>query len=272
MNYAFVIVNFNNSLLTISCIESILFQKQIVGHINIIIVDNNSNDTNKNLLLDWQYKHPDSVIYVLFLKLNIGYFPAINKGLEVIEKLIDQDFIIIGNNDLIFNEFFLNKLSKTLYSNNIFVIAPNIIRSDGLHQNPFFKTKVSGLRKFYYKIYYVNYYFAFIIESFATALKLRKIEKDKPDYDKNQFIYMGFGACYVLTKSFIKECQGLKDDVFLFGEEAMLGYQVERHNGKIFYDSSLLVNHLDHSTLSKIPSKKMYRIAKASYNIYKHYL
>ena len=272
MNIALVLVNYNNSILTINCVESIYYQHNFKGEIYIVIVDNNSVFEEKKILSDWNRNNHGKLINLLFLDDNIGYFPAINKGLISVNPLSEYRYTIVGNNDLEFDKSFLKNLDKTIYDENIFVIAPNIIRSDGLHQNPFFINRISILRKIYYKIYYLNYYSAIIIEYLAGAFKLRKIEKDKVSSEVSQYIYMGFGACYILTNSFLEKCGKLKDDVFLFGEEAMLGYQISEKNGKIFYDSSLIVNHIDHSTIKKIPSKRLYHIAKKSYNIYKKYL
>ena len=269
----FICVNYNNAEITIKYIQSIhSLVNEDFFKVFIIIVDNNSEDIEKEVLLKWQTNNPDKPFHFLPLNHNIGYFPAINKGLKFIELYNGLNYIIVGNNDLIFDVNFLLNLCNNKYDDNVFVIAPNIIRSDGLHQNPFFITRISFLRKLYYKLYYLNYYCACTIEFLAGALNLRNNENNKPSFEQSQYIYMGFGACYILAPVFLKECIYLKDDVFLFGEEAMLAYQIKNKNGKIFYDSTLIVHHSDHSSINKIPSRKIYRIAKKSFKIYRKYL
>ena len=83
---------------------------------------------------------------------------------------------------------------------------------------------------------------------------------------------MGIGALYVLTPNFFNHFDKLWEDVFLYGEEAILTGQVNSVNGKIWYEPSLKCNHDESASTSKIGTKKKYKIIQNSYKIYKKYL
>ena len=81
-------------------------------------------------------------------------------------------------------------------------------------------------------------------------------------------IFMGYGACYVLTKNFFKHFVKLDSPVFLMGEEGVLTNQILSVNGSILYTPKLVVYHLDHSTIGKINNKKLYNFSRESYKVY----
>ena len=85
-------------------------------------------------------------------------------------------------------------------------------------------------------------------------------------------IYMGIGALYILTPNFFKYFDKLSEEVFLYGEEAVLAGQVESVNGNIIYEPKLICYHNESSTTSKINSKEKYELIRKSYKIYKKYL
>jgi hypothetical protein len=62
------------------------------------------------------------------------------------------DCVIVGNNDLTFDEDFLEKLAAGVYTDDTLVVAPNVITKDGYHQNPHCITRVPATRKFLYRL------------------------------------------------------------------------------------------------------------------------
>ena len=273
MNYSFLHVNYNNSGLTINCIESIYLMNQYSKlNFKIIIIDNNSNSDEREILKLWENSHLSSNIIFLYLNENLGYFKAFNEGFKYLNHTDRSSYVIIGNNDLKFDKTFISRLNSQSYNNDVFVIAPNIINKDGLHQNPHLIKRFSFLRLTFYKLYYLNYYFAITLSAISDILSLRSSKKNKAQFDINGYITMGFGACFVLTPSFFTHFHKLDDYLFLMGEEGMLANQILEVGGRTFYDSSLIVYHDDHATFKKIPSRITYKHSKKSYYIaQKHY-
>ena len=86
------------------------------------------------------------------------------------------------------------------------------------------------------------------------------------------YIGQGKGACYILTTNFFRVFSRLKDDVFLWGEEVLLGYQLRTVDGKILYVPSLVVYHTQKQSITQIPSKERYKRKKESFATYSKYL
>lgn len=269
LKLAFIHVNYNNSLLTINCVRSILMN---CYEAEIVIVDNDSSQDEKNLLINYVESLDTNKIECVFENSNLGYFGALNVGIGQISKDIDKyDFVIIGNNDLEFQADFFDRLSKIKVQDDIFVLAPNIIKPNGIHQNPYCIDRVSKTRKFLYRIIYSSYSVAQFVFWLTNILKVAKSEMSRSGHEVSQYIYAGHGSCYILTSGFFKYNKLLVNLTFLMGEEFILANQVKSTQGKIYYDAGLKVLHNEHSTMGKIPSKKVYEFNRNAYSIVKKY-
>lgn len=267
--YAFVLVNYNNTGYTISAIQSIRnWSKDSL----IIIVDNKSNDSQREKLIDFtkEEKH----VEIILEKINHGYFRGINQGLIHIQsKQIVLNFIIVGNNDLIFNRSIQENLDCIEELGREFpVLSPRIISKDKKDQNPHVKEKLSNLRKVIYKVYFTNYFFASILNYVNNLFRHFLERKDQKEFAYEGPIFLGYGACYILTEKFFKKYKLLDDSLFLMGEEALLTNQLREKGDVIYYYPKIIVDHEEHASVESLHSKKLYEITKESYKIYKHYL
>lgn len=254
--FLIITVNYNNAELTNKMLNSISACSKC-DNISVVVVDNNSTDVNQIQNF--------SFCQIIKLKENIGYFPALNVGIKSID-VINYEKIIICNNDLIFAPDFFINLKKNKYASNVYAISPRILDLDGNEQNPMLSKGISYLKVHFYDLYYKNYFFGIFIYKIWQIIKLKKNLK----YDGvARQIFMGYGAIYVLTKSFFIHNKLLDTPPFLMGEEAFLAEQIFITNGIEYYDPSLLVYHQDHSSCSKIPKRTMYNISKESYKIYR---
>ena len=265
-----VIVNYNNSSFTKLLLESIFSHYQSTNlELAVVVVDNASqhDDYGKLQLICCSYSN----VTLLQSEVNLGYFGGLNFGLASL-SLKESDYVIVGNNDLTFAVDFFSVMLRKNYADDILVIAPNIITSDGYHQNPHCLLRVSKFRKFLYDIYFFNFLSSRILTWVSKILKKIKGGRLNKLSGVSRFIHMGIGACYVLTPAFFKSFPRLDDSVFLYGEEALLAGQVMSVNGKTFYDVDLVVRHAESATLSKYPSRTTYGYMKKSYPIYRKYL
>jgi GT2 family glycosyltransferase len=271
MNLGFIFTNYNNSDVTIEAIKSILLIKN-TRSLKIIVVDNNSSISERNKLIN-EYDN-NYLVHLIFNKNNLGYFNGLNCGIELIKEIeFLFDFLIIGNNDLIFSPNFTNKLEevKALIS-DFPVISPNIITKDGQHQNPHVISKISWLREIAYDIYHYNFFLSRIIIKISSITKLFTDRKDEDYYKIPQFIYQGYGACYILTPLFLKVFDKLWSPTFLLGEEFFLSKQLSEKNYKIFYEPSVELLHNCHVSTSKVPSRVMWHYSVLSHKIYRKYV
>ena len=259
MKIAFICVNYNNFNYTRDYINSAL---KFINDcfLKIIIVDNASEKDDINQLDKISFQE----VEILKSKKNVGYFKGLNIGIDSI-NVGEYDYIIIGNNDLTFNTDFINELSNEKFDPSIFVIAPNIIKPDGTHQNPHIKNKFNYIKILYRRIYFSNYYLSVIMQLFMN-LKFRFTKSyDREGHNEEQIICMGYGACYVLTRNFFNFSNRLDAPNFLMGEEAVLANQILSQNGKIIYKPNIIVHHNDHTSIGKISNRKLYNFSKESY-------
>jgi GT2 family glycosyltransferase len=244
-------VNYNNSKLTNQMLLSIRDSET-----DVIVVDNNSSDKED--------LHDIGRVRFKFLNKNIGYFPAINEGLKEFD-ISKYKYVIICNNDLVFNKDFFDKLKSAKYENNYYAICPRILDLDNTDQNPMLDKKISHIKIYFYDLYYKNYN----IGQFLYKI-WQKFKKKTRDVNlTSRHIFMGYGAIYILTKNFFQENKLLESPPFLMFEETFLAYQIYKTGGIEYFDSNLTVYHQDHSTCSKIPRRQLYDIYKTSYKYFR---
>lgn len=273
MKFIFIAVNYNGFSHTKNYLNSIReLNSEKNDVVQTIIVDNNSSPQDVKAVRDYIYASNNEIL--VERSLNDGYFKGLNVGIKKCVKS-EYTYIIVGNNDLIFDEDFIINLKKVSLTGDIQVIAPNVVTLDGRRQNPHVLTKVSEQEKIKARIYFSNYYIGQIVRFISTAFKSllhrkRSIQL-QPEYGQMK-IKRGIGASYVLTPAFFKSHDQLDDRVFLWGEEALLSNQVESTGGATLYVPTLRVTHCESASVKFIESRKRYDIVQASYKIYRPYL
>ena len=267
----FVFTNFNNAHETGEAIHSIILNEQY-SNTFIVIVDNNSNKKTIQQLEDLKNKY--SNMDVIFNKDNVGYFKGLNIGIKYIRnKKPEIEYIVIGNNDIIFPINFYESISSNLDKFKEYpIVSPNIITLDNEHQNPHVIKKISKFRELIYDIYFSSYLLAKIIKKIAQITKKFTDRKDEKQHEIAQTIYQGYGACYILGPLFFEHFNSLWSPTFLMGEEFFLSKQLESKGFKIFYEPSIIVRHKLHSSMNNITSKKIWEIARESHKEYRKHV
>jgi GT2 family glycosyltransferase len=263
MKIAFICVNYNNSKVTIEYILNVLEIKQNFD-VKIIIVDNASHETDilelEKFILDL---NNNDVVLIKSIE-NLGYFKGLNLGINFVDK-VEYDYVVIGNNDLNFNVNFINELTNVKFDSSIFVIAPNIIKPDGSHQNPHILIKFTLIKKLYRRLYYSNYYVSVALQLIMNLKAGLSKSYDREGNDKESVILMGYGACYILTRNFFNNFNCLDAPNFLMGEEGVLANQVLSRNGQTLYKPDLIVYHHDHTSIGKLPSRSLFEYNRIAY-------
>ena len=204
-----ITVAYNTSL------ECELFLSSLTGAASIVDVDlsivvvNNSQDPDEISRLKYavdSFPH----VNIIHSRTNLGYFQGINLGIRSIDQnvLLDTDFIIACNNDIVFPSQFLSRLlqQKRLLESHA-VISPQIISSDGRYENPHLIFPPSFFRELLYSLYYSNRLIAASLIRFQSLFgqlfrRLNTTENSK--YSKPFKICQGYGALYNLTNRYIK--------------------------------------------------------------------
>lgn len=251
---AIVILNYLNYKDTIECIESIKNDTYLEKE--IIVVDNCSNNESWEVLSK-KYNKKDK-IYLIKSDENLGFAGGNNLGIEFARNKLNSEFVLLVNNDTIFedNEM-LTKLIDA-YEPMVGVIGPRIIESNGLEQNPVpvvvDKEKIQNDYNILTnnKVKNNKIYKAIKNIDFLRNLKnklLNKNEKAKSYLTNNisdpvmSEELVLHGACMMLTKDYFKYYNILFPSTFLYYEENILTLLTKKVGLKKKYINNTYIYH-----------------------------
>lgn len=282
MNFAFLILHYNEIELTEAAIESI---KTLSGieedtsviagdecHVDIIVVDNGSpNKTGEVLAAKYE---GDKQVKVLLEVENGGFAKGNNAGFRYIKSLSEADdkeipdFLIALNNDITFpQKDFLKKLTEVYEASSprFYVAGPDVytphIRS---HISPLYPTVrkkeeafdaiivLEKINEAFQKGISVANYTRFLQEKYQSSgllklyNKLRKSEYDAGAlHDKPLYDCVLNGACLIFDKRYIEENDFLfEEKTFLYVEEDFLTKRLTDQGKAIRYCPELVVSHV----------------------------
>ena len=280
---AIIILNYKNWQDTIECLESI--QKLNYPDYQIIVVDNGSDDDSVEKIKEWtegklkveskfvKYR-PDfkPVFYVEYDKetaekggvaqyekklaeyqsngkivliqtgSNLGFSVGNNVGIRYAIKKNSDAVLIINPDVRLCDPDTLSKMLEVMFSRgDIVVVGPNVIDRDGNRQSP--------LREPSFFEECTNPFISTIKKKFSNN-PVRLVESIKSN--KPYKVEKVTGACLMIKTSFLKEIGLLDENVFLYCEEPILMYQVQKHKGTIIFLPFVTVEHLHHAKKENI--------------------
>lgn len=262
----FICVDYHGWVETKKFCESLAAQNGFGSEFSVrcVVVDNSEDaDVSKKLadgISRWKW-----VVHCPVGK-NIGYFAGLNFGLKSV-TLAEWDFVIISNNDLCLDVDFCRVLVNEKYANNVFAICPDVVTSDGYHQNPHLSRRIGIFRRLKYDLYYSHYFVAVILTALLRLLRPKR--RNSNQVKESREIHMGIGAIYVLTRGFFKNFEKLSYPFFLYGEEAFIADQIHSARGILWFDPKLLVLHAESAATGKIPRRAVYEFSREGYSSYR---
>lgn len=270
MKIGYVCTNYNNSGFTAQAVESLA---KVIGHdISIVVVDNDSLPTSVSELREVASQHAN--VELILERHNHGYFRGLNIGIRHIRnRHPDIEFIVAGNNDLVFPVDFGHALDQALDTlKGHAVVSPDVITMDGVHQNPHVITRVSAFREFMYDVYYSNYYVAKFVSAVARISKPVTDRSDETQWEKPRLIWQGHGSCYILGPEFFRNFEELWAPTFLMGEEFFLSKQLADKGMRVYYEPRIRVQHHCHASVSRVPAKRMWELSRQAHKIYRQHV
>lgn len=236
-----VILNFNGINDTIKCFESL---KNINYHnFDIVLVDNHSEGDDIQIL----QQYSSTIFNITFIKCykNHGYAKGNNIGVDYALKG-NPKYILLTNNDVIFDKEFLNELVKVAESNTEFsTLSP--IDENILDNTKYVKMGIEP-------------------NLWTWKYKEMKIPLDKCVVEcyHNEF-------CMLIRASIIRKI-GLYDNRLFFGADGYEWYYKNYKKGyKIVCCPKARVWHNSSATVSKYPEKWMYYSIRGQLLIEKKY-
>jgi GT2 family glycosyltransferase len=262
--------NYNNAAYTRGAVQS-LAKSPHWSDCEIVIVDNSSAAEDVRELERLKQEYPR--IHVTLNELNVGYFRGLNTGIRYLrEHYQGLDVIVVGNNDLVFPRDFVDAvLANAVLLERCWVIAPDIITLDGVHQNPHVLAGISKSRKLIYDLYYASYLLAISIRWIARVTRRFTRRTDSDAHRVAGPINQGYGACYILCPQFFRHFEELWAPTFLMGEEYFLSKQLLDKGQQVYYEPSIQVQHYDHASTDMMPNRKMWLITREAHRIYREF-
>jgi GT2 family glycosyltransferase len=270
LSIGFVFTNYNNSRLSIQCVDSIIKNRGDCKT-SIVLIDNASKEDERAILRHWEGGGDCETIWN---DVNLGYFAGLNVGIDhLLGKGQEYDVVIIGNNDLVFDELFFFELRRNISLISLrSVVCPAIRTLDNEHQNPHVIDGISRLREVIWDLYFSNFYLSRVIHKLAQLMKGFVTRRDFTLHANEGPIYQGYGACYILTPLFFSRYHRLWSPGFVMGEEFYLARQLAAGGEKMYYLPKILVHHHDHATVSKVPSRLLWEMSKEFHGIYRFFI
>lgn len=270
MKYAFICTNYNNSHYTQGAVDTLIAGENPPAL--IVVVDNDSTPDQQTELR--RLVSGKRTVELLFSDKNVGYFAGLNLGLHrALAMLPDADAYIVGNNDLEFPADFGTKLDRrreTIAAR--MVVAPNILTVTGVRQNPHAIRPISRFRGLILDGYAASFNLARLLTWVARITQKKTRRKDVDHHHAEGFIFMGLGACYILSPRFIEAVGELPAEVFLMHEEFFLSRRIAEEGEAVYYVPDIVITHHDHGSVGSVSSRLIWKYWRASHKSYRRYV
>ena len=250
---AVVVLHYESLDDTKECLESLKAYLE-KNNIQVIVVDNGSVN-GKLIQIEYQYRDIEQIEFI-YSQENLGFAKGNNLGFKYAKQKYNPKIIILANNDLIFRQKnFFDKLLQEYKKENFDVAGPKIISlADGKNQNPVglvYKNKkqVDQRIKRFQVLNILSYLYL------DTKVKLL-LGKPIEEYQiKKNEDYQLHGACMFFAGRYLEKYDGLYDGTFMYGEEFILKYIVQRENMKMIYLNNIEVFHKEGASTQKMWGK-----------------
>lgn len=262
IDVGFVILHYLVEKETIECINTIIRNIDTNSY-SIVVVDNNSNNgsyekvrakfcDNKNIT----FIHNDK---------NLGFAKGNNVGIEFLRRQFDVEFICCLNNDIELLEMsFYSKLKSAYESEHFAVAGPLILSGDGRYDsNPQrigvintiedIEKKISRYRTMIKLIDLHLYRFYQFLRRIKGTAK-NSIKFDPPHRENDVQLS---GACLIFSGLFFSCLNGFFDKTFLYKEEDILRYQLQKLGLKSLFMPEIVVYHAEDASTDAMIKKDL---------------
>ena len=228
MKIAIIILNYNSSTDCRKCIGYLKAQESVEQE--IVIVDNCSRDDERNAV---EVLCKEQGCTFIANNENIGYNAGNNVGLRYAAEK-GYEFALIANPDMEFpqTDYLATLLAKMQEEEDIVVCGSDIVTPQGVHQNPK-KRGTDNLRG----------YFNWITDIFGRNKKRNDNPEWIEDPAESKYSRCLNGCCFLIRMNFIKRIGFFDENTFLYGEEPILGSQVEENCKKMYYTANTFAVH-----------------------------
>ena len=232
---AIVVLNWNGIEDTLLCLNSLL--AQTYKHFQIVVIDNGSIDTSKEVLEKYRIKHSNK-IDVIYNPINFGFAGGVNTG---IEWVLNEDFnyVALFNNDAIADKHWLQSLVDAAQPKDIGITTGLLLHEDG--------TTIDSSGDW--------------LSSWGLAFP-RNREDDVSKTPKAGLVFGATGGASLYKIALFKDIGLFDDDFFAYYEDADLSFRAQLAGWKVAYTPKAVAYHKQGATSKKIPGFTTYQTFK----------
>lgn len=212
-----VIPNYNGKKFLKDCLRSL--SKQTMPS-KVIVVDNGSDDGALEEIIDDMKVHPGRYPELEFKKLNdnTGFAHAVNVGIS----MCDTEFVILLNNDTVADEYFTEKLFKSIEKRKrAFSVSAKMLSM----KDPELIDDSGDL-------------YCALGWAFSPGR-----DKNRKKYNKVSKITSACAGAAIYRKSIMDEIGGFDDAHFCYLEDVDVGYRARVYGYSNYFEPSAIVYH-----------------------------
>ena len=259
VNICFLILNYNSYKDTISFVHHISGKEKNLQLLPILIVDNCSSDHSFEILL--QEFQDNQSVDVIQTEKNGGYGYGNNWGIKHLQNTYNTEFIIISNPDVKADVAIIPEMLKAfLVDKKIATVSVQMMNSQNKHQ---------------LSAWTLPNLFDDIILSVGLIKAFLKNPVEYPKTIVPHFVDVLQGAFFMIKSKAMEEIGGYDENLFLYGEERILGFKLKEKGYKQYFLPHLSFIHHVGKTINKVfPSKlsKFKILQKSRRHYQKEYL
>lgn len=201
---------------------------------------------------------------------NIGYLPGLSLGArEALKNTVE--FVILCNPDLVFESQLTEGFVHGLERHG--VLCPNIIDSDGVAQNPNRMQPFTVLERLVWDLMSVNYQlYRLMMVAHRIKRKSRISISDRNLSPQEGEVFLPHGSCLFVSARALAVTDFFYEDIFLWGEEAIIAGKARRAGLTVYFDPCVTVKHISHTSTGKMAPRSRYLIWRESYKKYRKFL
>lgn len=243
-----IVVNYNGWQDTVDCLKSI-DKLQIINYkLQIVLVDNASNDNSVVELKEWIFKENKSNIELVELSSNKGFSGGNNVGIK--QAMHNKsDYILLLNNDTVADPKLVSKLiNRVERDSSIGIVGPKIYFEKGYeyHKNRYKQSELGNVIWFAGgKIDWNNMY----------AMHRGVDEVDRGQYDKSCETDFITGCSMFIKREVVEEVGYFDNDLFLYLEDLDYCIRAKKAGYNLIYEPASIIWHKNASSSDKPGSK-----------------
>lgn len=222
-----VVLNYNDYNTTLLFLDSVEKNRLIDF---IVVVDNKSTDGSFEILS----KRETNTIKVVSTEENRGYASGNNYGIEVLNNLINPEYIIIANPDVSFDESYIKEMLECFNSHKDTVAVAGVMNSSANINNP----KIAWKLPTYSDLILSN------------LLIMRRFLGDRTLYKESYLLSDRFvrvdvipGSLMFLSNEPFKEVGYFDTETFLYEEENILSHKLLSSGYELYIASKVSYEH-----------------------------